>query len=109
MKCQILILAHRESFPGSEFHYYGSLIRFSDTQGLFERHKLIVATQLCVAILKHAGLISPAKLNYLFSNHPNPAAENPVSEWIAEPIWVALQALKVRIRTVSTIRIQSCS
>lgn len=34
-------------------------------QGLFERHKLIVATQLCMSILKKKGELSYHKFEYL--------------------------------------------
>lgn len=34
-------------------------------QGLFERHKLIVATQLCMAILRQQGKLNAAKLEFL--------------------------------------------
>ena len=34
-------------------------------QGLFERHKLLVATQLCLRILKKKGDLSQEKFDYL--------------------------------------------
>ena len=34
-------------------------------QGLFERHKLLVATQLCMRILKKKGDLSQEKFDYL--------------------------------------------
>jgi len=37
----------------------------SAPQGLFERHKLLVATQLCMRILKKKGELSQEKFDYL--------------------------------------------
>ncbi len=34
-------------------------------QGLFERHKLILATQLCMAILRNKGEVNHAKFDFL--------------------------------------------
>ncbi|CAG9462750.1 unnamed protein product [Pedinophyceae sp. YPF-701] len=63
-------------------------------QGLFERHKLIVATQLCVSILKGRGELDAQRFDYLLRGPRVLGVDNPVHEWVADPCWAAVQALK---------------
>ena len=64
-------------------------------QGLFERHKLIVATQLCVAVLKRGGKLQQTKFDYLVRGPRNSTTVNPLKDWLPEAVWSSVQALKV--------------
>ena len=64
-------------------------------QGLFERHKLIVATQLCMAILKKNGELQQQKFDFLLRGPKVMGMENPLKEWILDSVWGSVQALKV--------------
>ena len=66
-------------------------------QGLFERHKLILATQLCVAVLKKAGKLQAAKFDFLVRGLRAATVLNPLRDWISESAWSAVQALKARL------------
>ena len=65
-------------------------------QGLFERHKLIVATQLCMAILKKNGELQQQKFDFLLRGPKVMGMENPLKEWVLDSVWGSLQALKVK-------------
>ena len=67
-------------------------------QGLFERHKLIVATQLCMAILKKNGELQQQKFDFLLRGPKVMGMENPLKEWILDSVWGSVQALKVSVR-----------
>lgn len=64
-------------------------------QGLFERHKLIVATQLAMVVLRKAGELPAAKFDFLLRCPRHPGIPNPIVEWLPDPVWASLQALKV--------------
>ena len=65
-----------------------------DLQGLFERHKLIVATQLCMAILKKNGELQQQKFDFLLRGPKVMGMENPLKEWVLDSTWASVQALK---------------
>lgn len=62
--------------------------------GLFERHKLLVATQLCMAILHHSGHLAADKFDYLLRGPQVMGQANPVSDWVSPSCWAAVLALK---------------
>ena len=64
------------------------------SQGLFERHKLIVATQLCMAILKKNGELQQQKFDFLLRGPKVMGMENPLKEWVLDSTWGSVQALK---------------
>lgn len=63
-------------------------------QGLFERHKLIVATQLCMAILKNRGELKTDKFEFLLRGPRVAGVENPLIEWVNDSVWSSVHALK---------------
>lgn len=63
-------------------------------QGLFERHKLIVATQLCMSILKSKGDLQFLKFDYLLRGPKVMGVDNPLGDWISDSVWGSVQALK---------------
>ncbi len=63
-------------------------------QGLFERHKLIVATQLCMQILRARGELQYAKFEYLLRGPKVMGADNPLHDWVSDSVWGSVQALK---------------
>ena len=64
-------------------------------QGLFERHKLIMATQLCMAILRKNGELQQQKFDFLLRGVKVMGVENPLKEWVSDSVWGSVQALKV--------------
>jgi dynein heavy chain len=64
------------------------------SQGLFERHKLLVATQLCMRILHKHGELSTEKFQYLLRGPKVVGPTNPVPEWLPESSWQSVLALK---------------
>ena len=68
--------------------------RYLYLQGLFERHKLLVATQLCMRILKQRGELSYEKFSYLLRGGQGVSVTNPVPEWLPQSCWQATLALK---------------
>ncbi|GBF97683.1 flagellar outer dynein arm heavy chain beta [Raphidocelis subcapitata] len=63
-------------------------------QGLFERHKLIVSTQLCMAVLRQRGELQRAKFDALLRGPKVMGVDNPLSDWVPEGVWGAVQALR---------------
>jgi dynein heavy chain, axonemal len=63
-------------------------------QGLFERHKLIVATQLCIAILRQEGHLQTAKLDFLLKGPRAQGQENPLREFVSDTVWACVMALR---------------
>ncbi|KAF6251999.1 flagellar outer dynein arm heavy chain beta [Scenedesmus sp. NREL 46B-D3] len=63
-------------------------------QGLFERHKLIVATQLCMAVLRSKGELQRAKFEFLLRGPKEMGVDNPLTDWVTESVWGSVQALK---------------
>ena len=64
-------------------------------QGLFERHKLIVATQLAMLVLRKAGELSAQKFDFLLRGPQRAGVSNPIAEWLPDSVWASVQALKV--------------
>ena len=64
-------------------------------QGLFERHKLIVATQLAMLVLRTAGELSAQKFDFLLRGPQRAGVSNPIVEWLPDSVWASVQALKV--------------
>jgi hypothetical protein len=52
-------------------------------QGLFERHKLIVATQLCMAVLRSKGELQHAKFEFLLHGPKEMGVDNPLGDWVS--------------------------
>ena len=63
-------------------------------QGLFERHKLIVATQLCMSILKGKGELVFNKFDYLLRGPKVMGVDNPLADWVSDSVWGSVQALR---------------
>ena len=64
------------------------------SQGLFERHKLIMGTQLVMAILRGRGELQQQKFDFLLRGPKVLGEENPLSEWVSDSVWASVQALK---------------
>ena len=71
-------------------------------RGLFERHKLILATQLCFQILARAGELDAPSFQFLLRG-PTLAAgaetgaqppPNPLKEWLSDSAWDAVLGLR---------------
>jgi len=65
-------------------------------QGLFEEHKLIFATQLCMRILAQRGQLDAALFNFLMRGPRDMSQDNPEAtrDWLNDNSWGAIQALK---------------
>jgi dynein heavy chain len=63
-------------------------------QGLFERHKLIVATQLCIAILRQEGKLQGTKLDFLLKGPRAQGQDNPLREFVTDSVWACVMALR---------------
>lgn len=66
-------------------------------QGLFERHKLVVATQLAMAILRKEGNLTNEKVELLMSPPGRVAMQSPLPGWLPDTVWAAANALKVAV------------
>lgn len=62
--------------------------------GLFERHKLIVASQMVMSTLKQRGELSAPLFNYLLKGPKVLGHDNPLSEWVSDSVWASVQALR---------------
>mmetsp|Transcript_13737 Transcript_13737/g.31794 ORF Transcript_13737/g.31794 Transcript_13737/m.31794 type:complete len:4493 (-) Transcript_13737:49-13527(-) len=63
------------------------------TQGLFERHKLIYATQLCMRILARDGVLDNDLFDFLIRGPKASGSDNPLAEWLSDSAWSSVQAL----------------
>ena len=63
------------------------------TQGLFERHRLIAASELAFKILKSKGELDAQSLDHLLKGPRVKGKPNPLGEWLPESAWEALTAL----------------
>uniref|UniRef100_A0A7S0GLB7 Dynein heavy chain n=1 Tax=Micromonas pusilla TaxID=38833 RepID=A0A7S0GLB7_MICPS len=61
--------------------------------GLFERHKLIVASQLTMSVLRKQDKLQQGKFEWLLKGPRVLGVENPLPEWIAQPNWECVQSL----------------
>lgn len=70
-------------------------------QGLFVRHKLILAAQLCISVLQKKNALSFDKLDFLLRG-PKKAGgpSNPLPEWLPNSCWAQLQCLQVLFEPV---------
>lgn len=50
---------------------------------MFERHKLIVATQLCMAVLRSKGELQRAKFEFLLHGPKEMGVDNPLGDWVS--------------------------
>ena len=64
------------------------------SQGLFERHKLVFASQLCFRILAQQGELPQDYFDFLLRAPTEAGVDNPLSEWMDEKAWSTLQSLK---------------
>lgn len=64
-------------------------------QGLFERHKLVMASQFCMAVLQKAGKLQQVKYNYLVRGLRKNTIPNVVKDWLPDTNWFAAAALAV--------------
>ena len=71
---------------------------FCSSQGLFERHKLVMASQLCMAVLQKSGKLQQAKYNYLLRGPRKDGTPNAVKSWLPDAAWSAATALAVQIQ-----------
>ena len=71
-------------------------------RGLFERHKLILATQLCFQILARAGELDAPSFQFLLrgptlaagAETGAPPPPNPLKEWLSDSAWDAVLGLR---------------
>jgi dynein heavy chain len=63
-------------------------------QALFERHKLIFACQLCFRTLQSVGELPADLFELLLRGTIEAGTDNPLSEWMDDKSWGAVQALK---------------
>ena len=63
------------------------------TQGLFEKDKLTMATQLCMMILKQRGELDAQQFDFLTRGPRVEGVDNPLSEWVPAGVWASVQAL----------------
>jgi dynein heavy chain len=66
-------------------------------RGMFEQHKLIVATQLTLTILDHKGKLDHTEVSALCmgERHPSPPMlPDNLSSWLSESAWASLHKLK---------------
>jgi len=64
------------------------------TQGLFEQHKLVAATQLALATLKARSALTPAALDFLL-RAPQASGKGKVAvEWLSSPVKSTVLALE---------------
>ncbi len=60
-------------------------------QGLFERHKLIVAAQLCMAVMRGKGELNFQKFDYLLRGPKVMGVDNALGDWISDSVWGSVQ------------------
>ena len=65
-------------------------------QGLFVRHQLMFAAQLCMMVLQKKDALPGPKLEFLLRG-PRKAScpANPVPEWLPNSCWAIVQCLQV--------------
>ena len=64
------------------------------SQGLFEKHKLIFATQLCFRVLARRNELDQRMFDFLIRGPKNFSIENPLVEWLDNSAWAGIQSLK---------------
>ncbi|KAJ1491173.1 hypothetical protein T484DRAFT_1775677, partial [Baffinella frigidus] len=64
------------------------------SQGLFERHKLVFACQLCFQVQQRAGDLKPELFDFLIKGPKATGVDNPLNEWLDDQAWLTCNALK---------------
>ena len=64
------------------------------TSGMFERHKVIAATQLTMMVLRGRGELRGELFDWLLRCPKVMDAENPLRDWMPDSAWAAVQSLK---------------
>ena len=70
--------------------------------GLFERHKLILASELCFKILRQRGEVDPVGFDFLLRG-PQVICDNPCSEWLLNENWYMVKALEEQLEQFANI------
>jgi len=63
-------------------------------QGLFERHKLVFACQLCFQVQQRSGDLNGEMFDFLIKGPRASGIDNPLNEWLDDSAWLTCQALK---------------
>lgn len=83
-------------FCSADMDVYINVSSFkSYVQGLFERHKLIVATQLTMAILGREGKLLDGRFELLINRERRVSMPSPLPDWLPDSAWANANALKV--------------
>ena len=64
------------------------------SQGLFERHKLVFACQLCFQVQQRSGDLDAEMFDFLIKGPRASGIDNPLAEWLDEGSWLTCNALK---------------
>jgi dynein heavy chain len=62
--------------------------------GLFEKHKLIFATQYALSLMRQTGTLDVAMAEYLLQGPRVPGVTSPLPEWMSDATWGAVLALR---------------
>ena len=62
--------------------------------GLFERHKLIMATQLTMGVLRQQGKLDARALHWLLRAPRSEGMDNPLPEWLGEANWEMVNSIR---------------
>ena len=62
--------------------------------GLFERHKLIMATQLTMGVLRQQGKLDAELFNWLLRAPRSEGMDNPLPEWLGEANWEMVNSIR---------------
>ena len=84
------------SMPDLVIRTYLYMLLLFSLQGLFERHKLVVATQLTMAILGKEGKLGASRFELLINRERRPTMPSPLPDWLPDAAWTAANALKAR-------------
>lgn len=80
------------------------------SQGLFERHKLALATQLTMAILRKSNTSAMSAFALLMAPMKRATGPSPLPEWLPDNAWAAATALKANLLPTLVVHIyRSCS
>ena len=63
-------------------------------QGLFERHKLVFACQLCFQVQQRSGDLNAEMFDFLIKGPKASGVDNPLNEWLDDSAWLTCHALK---------------
>jgi len=63
-------------------------------QGLFERHKLVFACQLCFQVQQRSGDLNALMFDFLLKGPKAQGIDNPLAEWLDDNAWLTCHALK---------------